>query len=190
MKREFYKTMYRLLAGATRRVNWRWLNEWKVAMGISLIAAGCVGAGKKPAPGKGSAETMVATLQEIKEQQEKKAMEERDGMTCYVIIENMPEFPGGNLSTYIKHKLHYPKEALKDEATGKVYVQFVIEKDGSIKQVKIVRGVHPALDSAAIEVISQLPKFRPAKARGKAIEYSFTIPVHFTSEMIEKAKTK
>ncbi len=185
MKREFYKTMYRLLAGATRRVNWRWLNEWKVAMGISLIAAGCVGAGKKPVPGKGSAETMIATLQEIRE-----ATEERNGMTCYVFIEDMPEFPGGNLSTYIKHQLHYPKEALKDEATGKVYVQFVIEKDGSIKQVKIVRGVHPALDSAAVEVISQLPKFRPAKARGKAIEYSFTIPVHFTSEMIEKAKTK
>ena len=49
MKREFYKTMYRLLAGVTRRVNWRWLNEWKVAMGISLIAAGHTAAGKEVA---------------------------------------------------------------------------------------------------------------------------------------------
>ena len=63
-----------------------------------------------------------------------------------------------------------------------------IEKDGSIQNPRIARGIHPALDSVALEVISQLPKFQPAKSRGEPIAVNFTLPVTFTLEMLEKAK--
>ena len=188
MKKDFYRTIYRLLAGATKRVNWQWLNHWKMAMGVSLIAASCVGTNKKSPATQESAETMITTLEDIQEQEKKKVEEKQIESTCYMIIEDMPEFPQGNITAYIKSHLYYPASALKEGKTGKVYVQFTIEKDGSIQNPRIIRGIQPALDSVALEVISQLPNFRPAKARGEPVEVSFTLPVPFTSDMVEKAK--
>ena len=72
MKKDFYRTIYRLLAGATKWVNWQWLNHWKVAMGVSLIAASCVGTNKKSPATQESAETMITTLEDIQEQEKKK----------------------------------------------------------------------------------------------------------------------
>ena len=188
MKKDFYRTIYRLLAGATKRVNWQWLNHWKMAMGVSLIAASCVGTNKKSPATQESAETMITTLEDIQEQEKKKVEEKQIESTCYMIIEDMPGFPGGNAGGYIKAHTYYPASALKEGKTGKVYVQFTIEKDGSIQNPRIIRGIQPALDSVALEVISQLPNFRPAKARGEPVEVSFTLPVPFTSDMVEKAK--
>ncbi len=188
MKKDFYRTIYRLLAGATKRVNWQWLNHWKVAMGVSLIAASCVGTNKKSPATQESAETMITTLEDIQEQEKKKVEEKQIESTCYMIIEDMPGFPGGNAGGYIKAHTYYPASALKEGKTGKVYVQFTIEKDGSIQNPRIARGIHPALDSVALEVISQLPKFQPAKSRGEPIAVNFTLPVTFTLEMLEKAK--
>ena len=188
MKKDFYRTIYRLLAGATKRVNWQWLNHWKVAMGVSLIAASCVGTNKKSPATQESAETMITTLEDIQEQEKKKVEEKQIESTCYMIIEDMPGFPGGNAGGYIKAHTYYPASALKEGKTGKVYVQFTIEKDGSIQNPRIARGIHPALDSVALEVISQLPKFQPAKSRGEPVAVNFTLPVTFTLEMLEKAK--
>ncbi len=188
MKKDFYRTIYRLLAGATKRVNWSWLNHWKVAMGVSLIAASCVGTNKKSPATQESAETMITTLEDIQEQEKKKVEEKQIESTCYMIIEDMPGFPGGNAGGYIKAHTYYPASALKEGKTGKVYVQFTIEKDGSIQNPRIARGIHPALDSVALEVISQLPKFQPAKSRGEPVAVNFTLPVTFTLEMLEKAK--
>ena len=188
MKKDFYRTIYRLLAGATKRVNWQWLNHWKVAMGVSLIAASCVGTNKKSPATQESAETMITTLEDIQEQEKKKVEEKQIESTCYMIIEDMPGFPGGNAGGYIKAHTYYPASALKEGKTGKVYVQFTIEKDGSIQNPRIARGIHPALDSVALEVISQLPNFQPAKSRGEPVAVNFTLPVTFTLEMLEKAK--
>ena len=188
MKKDFYRTIYRLLAGATKWVNWQWLNHWKVAMGVSLIAASCVGTNKKSPATQESAETMITTLEDIQEQEKKKVEEKQIESTCYMIIEDMPGFPGGNAGGYIKAHTYYPASALKEGKTGKVYVQFTIEKDGSIQNPRIARGIHPALDSVALEVISQLPKFQPAKSRGEPVAVNFTLPVTFTLEMLEKAK--
>ena len=188
MKKDFYRTIYRLLAVATKRVNWQWLNHWKVAMGVSLIAASCVGTNKKSPATQESAETMITTLEDIQEQEKKKVEEKQIESTCYMIIEDMPGFPGGNAGGYIKAHTYYPASALKEGKTGKVYVQFTIEKDGSIQNPRIARGIHPALDSVALEVISQLPKFQPAKSRGEPVAINFTLPVTFTLEMLEKAK--
>ena len=188
MKKDFYRTIYRLLAGATKRVNWQWLNHWKMAMGVSLIAASCVGTNKKSPATQESAETMITTLEDIQEQEKKKVEEKQIESTCYMIIEDMPGFPGGNAGGYIKAHTYYPASALKEGKTGKVYVQFTIEKDGSIQNPRIARGIHPALDSVALEVISQLPKFQPAKSRGEPVAVNFTLPVTFTLEMLEKAK--
>ena len=131
---------------------------------------------------------MITTLEDIQEQEKKKVEEKQIESTCYMIIEDMPGFPGGNAGGYIKAHTYYPASALKEGKTGKVYVQFTIEKDGSIQNPRIARGIHPALDSVALEVISQLPKFQPAKSRGEPVTVNFTLPVTFTLEMLEKAK--
>ena len=90
MKKDFYRTIYRLLAGATKRVNWQWLNHWKVAMGVSLIAASCVGTNKKSPATQESAETMITTLEDIQEQEKKKVEEKQIESTCYMIIPQVP----------------------------------------------------------------------------------------------------
>ena len=77
MKKDFYRTIYRLLAGATKRVNWQWLNHWKVAMGVSLIAASCVGTNKKSPATQESAETMITTLEDIQEQEKQDQIEDK-----------------------------------------------------------------------------------------------------------------
>ena len=190
MKKDFYRTIYRLLAGATKRVNWSWLNHWKVVMGVSLIAAG------NSATGKGLAPTRVAARFGAQEEvyadttgtQDSTA--EKEPIFCYV-AEEMPVFTAGNLSAYIRQHFHYPVEALQEseaDATGKVYVQFVIEADGKMTNIKVLRGVHPILDSAAVDFVTHLPEFLPGKLRGKPARVSYTLPLNFTPALREETK--
>ena len=190
MKKDFYRTIYRLLAGATKRENWSWLNHWKVAMGVSLIAAG------NSATGKGLAPTRVAARFGAQEEvyadttgtQDSTA--EKEPIFCYV-AEEMPVFTAGNLSAYIRQHFHYPVEALQEseaDATGKVYVQFVIEADGKMTNIKVLRGVHPILDSAAVDFVAHLPEFLPGELRGKPARVSYTLPLDFTPALREETK--
>ena len=99
----------------------------------------------------------------------------------FMVVENMPEFPGGDLGLmkYIKKNIKYPKIAKDNNITGKVYVSFIVDKSGSATNVKIVRGVDDNLDAEAIRVIKSLPKYKPGKQRGKAVRVMFTIPINF-----------
>ena len=192
MKREFYKTMYRLLAGATRRVNWRWLNEWKVAMGISLIAAGHTAAGKEAATARVAARFEVQDETNLDVLAPADSIAKKEDVFCYV-AEEMPVFTAGSLQAYVRQHLLYPVEALQENEkgpTGKVYVQFIIEADGSMANPRVVRGVHPILDSAAVEFVSRLPEFLPGKLRGKPARCSYTLPLNFTPEMLNEARLK
>lgn len=99
--------------------------------------------------------------------------------TPFVVVEDMPTFPGGNVQKWISKNVKYPPLAAENGIQGKVYIQFVIEKDGSITDVKVVRGVDSSLDKEAVRVIQAMPKWKPGKQRGKPVRVSYTLPINF-----------
>ena len=110
--------------------------------------------------------------------EEKKVNEEE---MIFAVVEQMPSFPGGDnaLRDYLSKNLKYPAEAEEKGIHGRVVCQFVVERDGSISGVKVVRGVDPDLDREAVRVIKFMPKFHPGYQNGKAVRVSFTMPVNF-----------
>ena len=121
---------------------------------------------------------------ETTESDEKVAIEieEESDEEFFMVVENMPEFPGGDagLMKYIQNNVKYPPIAKEYNITGKVYVSFIVDKSGSVTDVKIVRGVDKSLDAEAVRVVKSLPKYKPGKQRGKAVRVMFTIPINFT----------
>ncbi len=109
-------------------------------------------------------------------------IEEESDDEFFMVVENMPEFPGGDLGLmkYIQKNVKYPAIAKEYNITGKVYVSFIVDKSGSVTNVKIVRGVDKNLDGEALRVVKSLPKYKPGKQRGKAVRVMFTIPINFT----------
>jgi protein TonB len=107
---------------------------------------------------------------------------EEDDEEFFMVVENMPEFPGGDLGLmkFIQKNVRYPAIAKEYNITGKVYISFIVDKQGSVTNVKIVRGVDKNLDAEALRVVSLLPKYKPGKQRGKAVRVMFTIPINFT----------
>ena len=108
--------------------------------------------------------------------------EETEEVFNFYVLEDKPKFPGGDvgLQTWIVKHTKYPEIAKENGITGKVYVQFVIGKDGKVGDVKLLRGVDPALDKEALRVIKSLPAWSPGKQRGKAVKVSFQVPINFT----------
>lgn len=107
--------------------------------------------------------------------------EEEEEAQVFFIVENMPEFPGGDLELrkHIAQNIQYPEIAKENGIQGKVYIQFVVNQKGKVEQVKVVRGVDPSLDKEAIRVISNLPSWAPGSQRGKPVKVSFTVPINF-----------
>ncbi len=97
----------------------------------------------------------------------------------FMVVEDMPSFPGGNVQKWIAKNVKYPVLAMENGIQGKVFIQFVIEKDGSITDVKVVRGVDSSLDKEAVRVVSSMPKWKPGKQRGKPVRVSYTLPINF-----------
>ena len=97
----------------------------------------------------------------------------------YQIADNMPEFPGGMIAClqYLARNIKYPVTAQKEGAQGKVIVQMVIEKDGSVDHVSIVRSITPELDAEAARVVKSMPKWKPATVKDKAVRCRYTVPV-------------
>lgn len=107
--------------------------------------------------------------------------EEAEESQVFFIVEDMPEFPGGELALrkYIANAIKYPVIAQENGIQGKVYVQFVVGKDGSISDARIARGVDPSLDKEALRVVNGLPNWKPGKQRGKPVRVSYTVPINF-----------
>ncbi|MDO8928476.1 MAG: energy transducer TonB [Bacteroidota bacterium] len=99
----------------------------------------------------------------------------------FFIVDEMPEFPGGQLAlrNFIAQSVKYPLEAAKKGIQGKVFVNFVVGKDGSTTNAKIYRGVAPSLDMEALRVVNSLPKWKPGKQKGEEVAVSFTVPINF-----------
>ena len=103
------------------------------------------------------------------------------GEEIFKVVEQMPIYLGGHeaLMKYIQQNIRYPKEAQEQGKQGRVVVQFVVEKDGSITDAKIAKSVDPQLDAEALRVVNAMPNWTPGKQRGKEVRTYFTIPVTF-----------
>jgi periplasmic protein TonB len=100
----------------------------------------------------------------------------------YTMVEQMPEFPGGQdaLFSYIKTNLSYPAEARKNGKEGKVYIKFVVDQEGKITDAAVARGVDPLLDAEALRIVNSLPDWKPGFQGGKAVKVSYMLPFSFT----------
>ena len=99
----------------------------------------------------------------------------------YVVVEQMPAFPGGDaaLMKYLSENIKYPKAAEKAGEQGRVVVNFIVEKDGAISNVNVVRSVTPTLDAEAVRVIKAMPKWVPGKQDGQSVRVKYNVPVSF-----------
>ncbi|MDD3038433.1 energy transducer TonB [Bacteroides sp.] len=107
--------------------------------------------------------------------------EEPEEQTIFEVVEQMPEFPGGQaaLMQYLGKNIKYPTIAQEQGTQGRVIVQFVVNKDGSIVDALVMRSVDPYLDKEALRVINTMPKWTPGKQRGKPVRVKYTVPVTF-----------
>ena len=107
-------------------------------------------------------------------------VEEEDNVV-FQVVEKMPSFPGGDaaLFKYLSDNVKYPVIAQENGVQGRVICQFVVNRDGSIVDVEVVRSVDPSLDKEAIRVIKSMPKWSPGQQRGKPVRVKYTLPVNF-----------
>lgn len=99
----------------------------------------------------------------------------------FQVVEKMPEFPGGTaaLMKYLKDNIQYPSVCRENNIQGRVSLSFVVNKDGSIVDIEVVRGINPYLDKEAARVISTMPRWQPGEQRGKTVRVKFSLPVNF-----------
>lgn len=99
----------------------------------------------------------------------------------FMVAEQMPEFPGGmkELLKFLQDNLKYPENAMKNNVQGRVIVQFVVEKDGTLTEFKVARSVDPDLDAEALRVLQTMPKWKPGMQKGQVVRVKFTVPVSF-----------
>lgn len=98
-----------------------------------------------------------------------------------IFVEEQPQFPGGEeaLYTYLHDNIKYPQLARDNNITGKVFVQFVVEKDGSISNAKVMRDIGGGCGNEALRVVKSMPKWKPGKQQGRAVRAQFNLPVAF-----------
>ncbi|HQG67810.1 MAG TPA: energy transducer TonB, partial [Paludibacteraceae bacterium] len=106
---------------------------------------------------------------------------EEDEQVIFQVVETMPQFPGGEqaLFKFLNENIKYPVIAQENGIQGRVICQFVVNTDGSIVDIQVVRGVDPSLDKEAVRVIQSMPKWIPGKQRGKPVRVRFTLPINF-----------
>jgi len=112
-------------------------------------------------------------------QEEEAEVQEQE---IFRVVENAPAFPGGDLarSRFLQENIKYPVMAKESGIQGTVYVTFVVERDGSVTDVKILRGIGGGCDEEAVRVIRNMPRWEPGKQRGKPVRVQFNMPLKFT----------
>lgn len=132
---------------------------------------------------KSNAETNVS--------KEQVPVEKSEGQVCdtiYNVAETMPQFPGGpnELMKYLSENTKYPESAKANKIEGRVFVSFVIEKDGSVTNAEVMRGIDKECDAEAVRVVSSMPKWQPGTQNGEAVRCRFTVPFIFKLNDSEK----
>lgn len=130
----------------------------------------------------------ILAMREFKMDLEKKDNSERlvvavseSSRQVFSVVEEMPEFLGGEASMkqYLIKNIKYPAVARENGIQGRVVVQFVVDRDGSVTEVQVIRGVDPVLDKEALRVVSAMPKWKPGKQHGKPVSVQQVIPIMF-----------
>lgn len=132
-------------------------------------------------------ETIIASTEETGAAVEVKYVpvvieeEEPEEQTIFEVVENMPEFPGGQaaLMQFLSKNIKYPTIAQENGTQGRVIIQFVVNRDGTVVDPVVVRSVDPYLDKEALRVVGTMPKWKPGMQRGKAVRVKYTVPVMF-----------
>ncbi len=156
-----------------------------------MTVVGYASDGEGTPDGKGRKVETVVGIPEVKIKEVKvDETEQSTSDAIFQVVEEAPEFPGGMQAcmVFLAKNIKYPVEAQKAGTEGRVIVQFVVGRDGSIRNPKVVRGVSPELDAEAIRVVSMMPKWNPGKQRGKAVAVNFALPIMFRLSTLEPKK--
>ena len=99
----------------------------------------------------------------------------------FLVVEEMPEFPGGDLEMrkFIAMNVQYPEEAKEEKISGKVFVQFVVNEEGNVENVGMAKSVDPLLDKAAMDAVKSMPQWKPGKQKGQNVKVGFVVPINF-----------
>lgn len=129
------------------------------------------------------AEQVVATPDVIASKEDSEAISQvtKEDEVVHIRVDRMPEFPGGQaaLVNYLVNNVIYPIPAQEQGIQGRVVCQFIVEKDGSVGDVKVIRGVHESLDNEAIRVVEAMPKWIPGVQGGEIVRVRYTLPIRF-----------
>ncbi|AUD00843.1 energy transducer TonB [Spirosoma pollinicola] len=100
----------------------------------------------------------------------------------YTVVQQQPEFSGGmsKLGQYISENLRYPKAAQAAGLSGRVFIRFLITKQGAIENVKVLKGVSPEIDAEAIRMVASMPNWLPGKVDGQAVDCFYNLPINFS----------
>ena len=111
-------------------------------------------------------------------------VEDEDRPGVYIVVDQMPEFPGGDKGLYefIADNIKYPAEAKEEGIKGRVFVNFIVEPDGSVSDIRVLRGIGGGCDEEAVRVVESMPRFKPGMQDGEAVRVSYTVPVFFRLE--------
>jgi protein TonB len=128
------------------------------------------------------AEVTNKEVVELVSQVKEEVQEADPEATPFVVVEEMPQFPGGDVALlkYIGEHTQYPEVAKENNIQGKVIVRFCVTSKGGVSQVSILKGVDPELDKEAIRVVNTLPTFKPGKQGGKPVPVWYMVPITFT----------
>lgn len=113
-----------------------------------------------------------------------------DQDVIFMVVEKMPQYPGGDeeLFKYLATNIKYPSDAKEQNIEGRVICQFVINRDGSVSDVVVVRSIAPSLDAEAVRVISAMPNWTPGEQRGQTVRVKYTLPINFKLDGEKKAE--
>lgn len=145
---------------------------------FALLVAGNISCSQDASQTEDAKEEVVAPVSpEVKEAPADSTAKEE----VFMVAEQMPEFPGGmkELLKFLQDNLKYPENAMKNNVQGRVIVQFVVEKDGTPTEFKVLRSVDPDLDAEALRVLQTMPKWKPGMQRGEVVRVKYTVPVSF-----------
>jgi periplasmic protein TonB len=120
-----------------------------------------------------------AEMPETMPTEDKKIVEEK--VEPFLVVEQMPDFKGGEdaLYKYLEQNIRYPAMARESGISGTVYIRFIVNKDGTISDAKVLRGIGGGCDEEALRVVNNMPPWKPGKQNGNAVPVYFTLPVHF-----------
>lgn len=120
-------------------------------------------------------------IEEVKVAFEPKAKPQNDHIVNMAMVEQRPTFPGGDAALYkwLNTQINYPADAAEAGIMGKVVVSFVIEKDGSISNARVIRKKHPSLNAEAIRIVKKMPKWNPGRNNGQPVRVEYNLPITF-----------